>query len=235
MMSDVACGSEYPRLPPQVPSRFLAERWWLEVKAEEEKTMVSVGLDLGKKRDHTAIVWVESPWVHPLSTVQDRSLLVRAAERLPLGVSYCEIVEIVRHVINLARARCGPHESPKLAVDATGLGKPVVDLLRAANLGCVITAVTITGGDRQTYRPGEGFALNVPKQNLISGLQVALDRGELRIASRMREAGILQRELLDVRMSGRELGHLRYGADGHGQHDDPVIALALAVWRAKMR
>ena len=75
--------------------------------------------------------------------------------------------------------------------------------------------------------------MNVPKQNLISELQVALDKGELRIAKKMREAGTLTRELLDVRMAGRELGHVRYGADGYGQHDDLVVALALAVWRVR--
>jgi hypothetical protein len=28
---------------------------------------------------------------------------------------------------------------------------------------------------------------------------------------------------------------VRIGADGYGEHDDLVIALALAVWRAKRR
>ena len=37
-----------------------------------------------------------------------------------------------------------------MAVDATGLGAPVVDMLRAARLSCDISAVNITGGDQQS-------------------------------------------------------------------------------------
>jgi hypothetical protein len=74
--------------------------------------------------------------------------------------------------------------------------------------------------------------MNVPKQDLIAGVQMALEKRELRIAKKMREAGTLKRELMDVRMSRRESGYMRFGADGGGQHDDLVIALALAVWRA---
>lgn len=75
--------------------------------------------------------------------------------------------------------------------------------------------------------------MNVPKQNLMAGLQLALDQEELRIAKKMPSAGTLTRELLDVRMARREFGGNQYGAEGAGKHDDLVIALALAVWRAK--
>jgi hypothetical protein len=64
-------------------------------------------------------------------------------------------------------------------------------------------------------------SLNVgaPKRDLISGLQLALEKGELRIARRMKEVGSLVRELMEVR----------------GEHDDLVIALALACWRARRK
>ena len=44
----------------------------------------------------------------------------------------------------------------ELVVDATGVGAPVVDMLRAAGLGCDISSVTITGGEKETARPGYG-------------------------------------------------------------------------------
>ena len=44
---------------------------------------------------------------------------------------------------------------------------------------------------------------------------------------------MLTRELLDVRMSQRGLAAMQFGADGAGRHDDLVVALALAVWKAK--
>ena len=212
--------------------------------------MVTVGLDLGQRQDHTAVVVVERRQAHPYLTQPDATMQVRAAERFPLGVSYAEVVEMVRHVVQVAwaeSAKSGCRLPVKLAVDSTGLGRPVVEMLRTSLLGaglggmvlpgaycgCLITAVTITGGDRQNYRPGEASSMNVPKQDLISGLQVALDRGHLRIAAGMRDAGRLTRGLLDVRMRSRETGHVRYGAEGRGKHDDLVIALALAVWRAQ--
>jgi hypothetical protein len=61
---------------------------------------------------------------------------------------------------------------------------------------------------------------------------VALERGELKIAKDLKEAGALMRELGDMRMERRAGGKVRMGADGAGQHDDLVIALALAIWKA---
>jgi len=62
-------------------------------------------------------------------------------------------------------------------------------------------------------------------------VQLALEKGEMRIARRMKDVGALVRELMDVRITAGG----RVGADKHGEHDDLVIALALACWRAKRR
>jgi hypothetical protein len=109
-------------------------------------------------------------------------------------------------------------------------------MLRAARIGCEISAVTITGGDRaHSITGGGGEAWSVPKQDLIAEVQVLLERDELRIAKRIRDAGPLVRELLDMRVSQGRGGRVRVGADGYGEHDDLVIALALACWRAKRK
>ncbi len=106
----------------------------------------------------------------------------------------------------------------------------MVDLLRAARLGCDVAAVSITAGDRQTHAGG---VWNVPKRDLIAGVQVLLERGELKIAGRLRDSWALVKGLLDVRMTASGAGKVRLGADGGGEHDDLVIALALACWRAQ--
>lgn len=118
-----------------------------------------------------------------------------------------------------------------LAVDGTGVGAPVVDMLRAAGLGCEIAAVTITGGEQQ-HNTGAS-AWSVPKQDLLALVQVLLERNELRLAKGLRELGPLVRELTDVRSTRKANGRERLGADGCGEHDDLVIALALACWRAR--
>jgi hypothetical protein len=158
------------------------------------------------------------------------SLLVRHVERVALGTPYPLVVAHLREMVGRreVRGQCA------LVVDATGLGGPVVEMLRAAGLGCEITAVTITGGEQE--RRSGGLSVSVPKRDLIAGVQMVLDNGELRIARRLKELGPLVRELVDVRMtSGPGTGRVRIGADGSGEHDDLVIALALACWRAKRR
>ena len=59
------------------------------------------------------------------------------------------------------------------------------------------------------------------------------ERRELRIAKSMREAGAFVQELLDIRITIAPNGTVRYGADGPGQHDDLVMAVALSCWRAR--
>jgi hypothetical protein len=66
---------------------------------------------------------------------------------------------------------------------------------------------------------------SVPKRDLMAVVQVLLWG--------LRELGALMRELTDVRSSVGIGGRVRLGADGCGEHDDLVIALALACWRAR--
>jgi hypothetical protein len=67
-------------------------------------------------------------------------------------------------------------------------------------------------------------------------VQLAIEKGELRVARRLEDAGALVKELLTVRVrEGSGLGRLRIGADGYGEHDDLVMAVALACWRARRR
>ena len=103
--------------------------------------MFYLGLDLGQRHDPTAIAVVEKIG-RALAAVQ---LRVRHLERVPLGTPYPGVVERVREITRHGElaGRCA------LAVDGTGVGAPVVDMLRAARLGCEISAVTITGGERQ--------------------------------------------------------------------------------------
>src|SRR5271165_2718 len=186
--------------------------------------MFYIGVDLGKKRDPATVAIVEKQeadriWMRPVYT----ELLVRHLERLPLGTPYPAVVERVHWMVTRLAGKCS------VTVDATSMGEPVMDLMRNAGMGCELTAVTMTGGERERF---DGRGWNVPKQNLISGVQVLLEQGELKIARGMREAGRLVKELTDMRAVARARGRLRLGADGYGEHDDLVIAVALACWRA---
>ena len=179
--------------------------------------MFYIGVDLGQKQDYTAIAVVERG--------DRKKLLVRHVERVPLGTSYPKVVDLVGAITqheDLVGQCC-------LAVDATGVGTPVVDMLRDARLGCDICAVTITGGEREHKN---GMTWSVPKRDLIAGVQVLMEQRELRIARGLKEAGPLMKELVGLRMTAGESGRVQMGADA-GEHDDLVIALALACWRAR--
>ena len=175
--------------------------------------MIAVGLDLGQRRDPTAIVVVETNY---------HGATVRAAERVMLGTPWAQVVERVKTVVTSPRllGRCA------LAVDATGVGSPVVEMLKTAGLGCDIAAVTITSGEHESETSHCNW--NVPKKDLMTALQLGIESGEIRIAQHMNNVGSLLRELLDIRVTG-----VRIGANRHNQHDDLVIALALAVWQTR--
>lgn len=191
--------------------------------------MFYVGLDLGQRRDHTAIAVIErGERVRQYGPSTFERLLVRHLERLPLGTAYTAVVALVRNMVRdeQLRGRC------VVVVDGTGVGAPVVDALRAARLQCEVCAVTITSGEREHQH---GSVWNVPKKDLIAGVQVLLERGELAIAGKLVEAGSLMRELLNMRITMAGNGRVRLGADGFGEHDDLVIAVALGCWRARRR
>src|SRR6185312_4085667 len=184
--------------------------------------MFYIGVDLGKLQDHSALGVIERPerleenqWriynaLAPLPMV----LHVRQIERVPLGTPYPRVVE---KIWGMARSRAMAGQCV-VVVDATGVGTPVIDMLRAADLGCELTAVTITGGERP--RSGSG-RVSVPKKDLIASLQLSLEKRELKIARGMSEVRTLVRELMDV------------GTGRPREHDDLVMALALACWRAR--
>src|SRR5258707_8857821 len=131
-----------------------------------------VGLDLGQVQDYTALAVIEAAdtkgaW-DPVNLYfrRHRELRVRHLERMPLGRPYPEMVARTGQVM---RSGALASASRWLAVDATGVGRPVVDLLRQERLPCNLWPALITGGHSESY--AEGF-YRVPKRELLVGLQV---------------------------------------------------------------
>jgi hypothetical protein len=193
-----------------------------------------VGLDLGQRRNPSALVVVERAEVFldmDRVTYERRRALryrMRFLERVRLGTPYPEVVDRVREVVRrpALAGRC------TLVMDATGVGAPVLDLLRKANLGCGIAPVIMTGGERESHAGGLWY---VPKRNLITGLQVMLEKRELGLPANLAGTRTLMKEMAEMeeRMTGR--GGASFGAWREGQHDDLVIAAALACWRARWK
>ena len=188
-----------------------------------------IGLDLGQSHDFTAIAVVERAVLKKEFDAalwafrKEVQLQLRHLERVPIGTPY---PEVVRRAVEITR-------SPKLtgpvhlAVDNTGVGVAVVDMLRAARPNAVLLPVTITAGDTENVCQG---AHRVPKRNLIVGLQVLLQQGGLRIAADLKDAPTLLAELMAMQVKVSAAGNEQLAAWREGTHDDLVFALALAIW-----
>ncbi len=191
-----------------------------------------IGLDLGQRQDFTAVAVVErtvarGEWDGAmLAHRRVAQVALRHLERLPLGTPYPEVVERVRELTRNPQlaGRC------QLAVDATGVGAPVVDMLRQAGLGCRMRPVVITGANLETMERGHHM---VPKRDLIIGLQVLLQKRELRIAARLKGVEALVKEMAEMQVKVTASGREQYGAWREGQHDDMILAVALACWGVK--
>jgi hypothetical protein len=178
-----------------------------------------IGLDLGQKRDYTAVAVVERPQL-------DRSCYdLRHLERIKLNTSYTTVVDRVKYLMSTTPL-CG---SSTLVLDATGVGLPVLDLLKTAGISPV--AVSITAGSSVS---GAGQSLHVPKRELIKAVVALLESGRFRWAEKLPHGPELIEELLNfgVRIN-RRTGRDSYEARGTAKHDDLVLAVSLACWYAE--
>src|SRR5579871_956446 len=90
--------------------------------------------------------------------------------------------------------------------------------------------VVVTGGEAETKAQGYW---RVPKRDLIAGLQVVLQNGELQIAAELALGPARVREMAEMRVKVTAEGNARYGAWREGEHDDLVFAVALACWAVR--
>jgi hypothetical protein len=202
----------------------------LSTKVLRTQPRFYMGVDLGQAQDHSAIAVVEraevlNPVRDPLtwSFQFDSRFHVRHVERIELGAPYPEVVERVKQ---LSRRQPLEAKNVTIVVDATGVGAPVVDLLRRGGLGCRVIPVVITGGDMES---SDGVRYRVPKVDLMAGLQVALQKRRLMAARGLRALPALLEELRSMEVRVSESGHERITGR---RHDDLVLALSLAWWRA---
>ncbi|HEY1954370.1 MAG TPA: hypothetical protein VGH28_02135 [Polyangiaceae bacterium] len=195
-----------------------------------------VGLDLGQARDPSALVVVQRvaflpdpPVSNPRRRVAfppkprppETHYHVRLCERLRLGTPYADVV---RRLVSVVGSIDAPAD---VVVDATGVGRPIVELIESA--GVYPIAVTITGADSADE---SGRSWRVPKRDLVSTLEVLLQERRLKIGRDADGTSALIDELIAFRATVSPSGHDTYAGEGSA-HDDLVIALALSCWRAR--
>src|SRR5215469_6806042 len=148
------------------------------------------GLDLGRPHEFTALSVLERTEL-PIPNEPSRMVrhyAVRHLERLPPATLYAEVFARLADVF-----AAPPLRDSRLVVDYTGVGRPVLDMLRKAKMRAKVTPMFVTTGKRSTSDELGGWW--VPRQELAATLQVLLQSRRLRVAPALPEAATLAREL----------------------------------------
>ena len=176
-----------------------------------------LGLDLGQVLDYTALAIIEKI----AEGNGEATYHLRHIQRFPLKTTYPQIVDNVCEIFNSDKIS----KYSKLIVDATGVGRPVVDLFKKKQIRP--KAITITGGYDVIKDNGE---YKVPKRDLVTNLQVVFQQEKLKIAEDLPEAKTLVQELLNFKVKIKDNARESFEAWREGIHDDLVLAVALACW-----
>jgi hypothetical protein len=152
-------------------------------------------------------------------------LYLRHLERYELGTRYTEIISRLKRLLLREPIR-RRMERTRLLVDRTGVGAAVVDSFWQS--GVHPLSITIHGGSSVTP---EVHGFRVPKRDLVAAVQTLLQNERLKVAEGLELAPVLKRELLNFRVKvNPATAHETYEHWREGDHDDLVLATALACW-----
>jgi hypothetical protein len=174
------------------------------------------GLDLGQASEHTALAVLGKRQSHGRT-----DYAVRHLQRWPPGTPYHGIATDVRLALATPEL-AGCH----LIIDRTGVGRAAAALFEA--LTDSVRSVIVSAGHAVSC--GEDGSVHVPKKELVAVLQVLLQGRRLQVASRLPLAETLVREMESFNVtvtaagSGLDLGWRER------EHDDLVLAVAVAAW-----
>lgn len=185
-----------------------------------QKNEYFLGLDLGRKQDHSALVIIERS-LRAMNTRYvdaytrwESFLSVRFAKQWRLGTSYGDVAkevgDIFRKVESLGRS--------VLVFDQTGVGDAVFEMIREHLRGSHVEGVVLT---------------HELKRDMYAALETSLEQGKLKIAEDCHSSRELKQELLSVEIRRVGFGY-KYGAFEKDTHDDLVMALAIACWRERL-
>lgn len=183
------------------------------------------GLDLGQAQDYSALVVIErgeipDPDRGPKAVVNRFD--VRHIHRWHLGTPYPAIIADLGAWFGAA-----PLRNTTLVVDGTGVGRPVVDMIEASQLPADVRPYSITAG----MNVGDG---TVPKKDLVGSVQAALQTRRLRFAEELTLRPVLEKELETFRVKVTADRNETFAAWRERDHDDIVLALALALWYGEL-
>lgn len=186
-----------------------------------------IGVDLGQIYDYSALAVVERLEDTGYADLAGITLRdhhhVRHIHRWDHGTEYDDVVKDVG-----AMMRRGGLAEAVVVIDGTGVGRTVTRLFdQAFRLGKLgkywPKAYTITG-QREVLKD------TVPKRELVGKMQTLLQSGRLRIADELQWSEVLRKEMQAFTVKTSKTGQDTYEAARERDHDDIVLAVALACW-----
>jgi hypothetical protein len=148
----------------------------IETTVREEKTLF-IGLDLGQAKDFSALAIIERGSTATTTDVRGEkpnctntkdeinSLHCIHLQRWQLRTSYPAIVADVVEMINGLDPERTKGGKTVLAIDATGVGAPVVDLFKREKINAILAPIQIVAGANVSNENG---MTRVPKRDLIT-------------------------------------------------------------------
>jgi hypothetical protein len=203
-----------------------------------------IGADVGDRRDPAAIgihemvarykdmtLPDEVEWAR-LSTQIIHEYHLRLLERPELGTGYPALVERLASIAS----------SPSIVnecicvVDATGVGEPIVqmlrDRLRIDRIPTRVVAIYATpSGSRVGLVPPLGYS--VPKDNLVTVTSAVYDSGRIRIAEGLKHAAQLELEVEHFIPKTTNRGSQTFAASNDAIHDDLISMQMISLWYAE--
>ena len=181
-----------------------------------------VGLDLGQSQDYTALAVLERTW----REAPDRGSATGPLRR-PLLAALAPRDTRIHELLGdwppwSACRRC---RGLCWHVDQTGVGHAVVDMIRQAERAPRSGRFSLRG-EPDNRRRGRW---HVPKKELVVRCRFCSKPGRLKIAM-LPERDLLLKELASFRVKITTAGNETFEAWRDRDHDDLVLAVALACW-----
>lgn len=193
------------------------------------------GLDLGQRKDHTALSVIELSWQErgqckiDYAWLYEPQFVLRGLERVPLGLTYERIHEIVAEKMQILEERIvrQTHRAApaqELIIDAGGPGPPMVDRLRRTLKKSVkITPAIITGGKSENTLT-KGY-ISIPRRSILTRLVHMINAQILRCPVNLEGWDEFAREFCEISAESSQPANSR-------SHDDMVMSTGLAAWLA---
>ncbi len=184
-----------------------------------KNTYFAAGLDVGQTADPSALAVVRKQ-----GEARAAVFTLMALRRYELRTAYRDVIDDAHRVMT-----ANPLKGSPLGIDQTGVGRPVVELAQekfGEGEACIVP-ITITGGNATTEQP-DGW--HVSKRELVTTLALVHQSRRLIVPWKLRHGRTLAREMENFRSKITLSANEQFEAWRAGQHDDLLLACAIAVF-----